>query len=129
MVSNITTYEFNKNYDEAGLDRLNDNLNKIEDINLQYPFIEDTAFIARWDKNKNSNSDSALRYTTYCEYVSYFVQDLAEYFKYDNKKIEDFIDVKQLIKPHKGWWGLPNDTFHVAPYPKTFNDLIKYYSQ
>ncbi len=45
--------------------RLNDNLNKILDVNLQYPFLEKDAYINWWDHHKDSNNDSSLRYQTY----------------------------------------------------------------
>jgi len=114
---------FSKEYDATEKDRLNNSLNKILDINLQYPFVEDSVFIAHWNLNKDSNSDSSLRYQTYCEYVFNFLQDACGYYKYNKKKIAAFIDLSDLILQHKEWWDLPEQQLSDA-YPKEFKQFI-----
>ena len=114
---------FSKQYDIIESNRLNDNLNKILDINLQYPFVDDSSFIARWNKNKNSISDSSYRYQTYCEYVFNYLQDVCEYYKYEKDKIRKFVDIRDLILLHKGWWSLPEQN-ESETYPKKFKEFI-----
>jgi len=114
---------FSKQFDANEKSRLNDNLNKLLDVNLQFPFVEDSSFITSWVKNKNSNSDSSLRYQTYCEYVFNFLQNTCEYFGYDKNKIQDFVDVHDLIGQHKEWWNMPEQK-NSDSYPKPFRDFI-----
>jgi len=117
---------FSKQYDANEKGKLNDNLNKLLDVNLQYPFVEDSSFIAWWDKHKNSNSDSSLRYQSYCEYVFNFLQSTSEYFNYNKNKIADFVDAEDLITQHKGWWMMP-EQINSRSYPDKFKEFVKQY--
>jgi|SRR5579871_5205041 len=117
---------FSKQYNATEKARLNDNLNKILDVNLQYPFVDDSAFIVKWNLNKYSNTDSSLRYQTYCEYVFDFLQNVCEYYKYDKKEIENFIDINDLIFQQKGWWDMPEQKNSQA-YPEKFKKFINSY--
>jgi len=114
---------FSKQFDSNEKGRLNDNLNKILDVNLQYPYVEDSTFIAWWNSHKNSNSDSALRYQTYCEYVFNFLQNTCEYFNYNKRKIMDFVDMGDFVEQHKEWLNWP-DVRNSNGFPKRFIDFI-----
>ena len=109
LTTAISYYMFWKQHNTDEKFRLNENLNKLLDIDLQYPFLEDSVFVARWKTNKKSNNDSALRYEYYCIYVFNFLQNVCEYYEYDKKRIDDFVDVDDLIGLHKSWWELPEN--------------------
>jgi len=115
---------FSKQYDANEKGRLNDNLNKLLDIDIQHPYVEDSSFIAWWSKNKNSNKDSALIYQTYCEYVFNFLQNTCEYFKYDKEKIDAFVDMGDLVRQHIDWFNSPEDK-NSDSYPKRFIDFLR----
>ena len=115
-----------KQYDANEKARLNDNLNKLLDISLQYPFVEDNSFIVWWNKHKDSNNDSSLRYQAYCEYVFNFLQNTGEYFNYDKRKIADFVDASDLIIQHKDWWMMPEQR-NSQSYPDKFKDFVNQY--
>ena len=117
---------FSKQFDANEKGRLNDSLNKLLDVNLQYPFVEDNSFIARWNKNRGSNSDSSLRYQAYCEYVFNFLQNTCEYFNYDKRKIADFVDINDLLAQHKDWWLMPEQKDSQS-YPEKFKLLVNQY--
>ena len=51
---------------------------------------------------------------------------LCEYFKYNREDVSGFINVKDLIWKHKGWWNLPENN-DPASYPKKFKDFIDGY--
>jgi hypothetical protein len=89
-------YLYDKQHQDAEFDRLNDNLNKILDINFAYPYVDDSTFVSWWNQHKDSNNDSALRYENYCEYTYNFLQDACDYYNYDRKKVEDFVDIQDL---------------------------------
>ena len=117
---------FDRNYDAAQLGRLNDNLNQILNVDLQYPYVEDTTFIKRWNEKGTSKSDSTLRYETYCYYVFDFIQNTAEYYNYNKRKIEKFVDVKDFIFTHEKWWKSPSSGDEEA-FPKEFRKFVDNY--
>ena len=117
---------FSKQYDATERARLNDNVNKILDLNMQYPFVINNEFINKWSKAPQSNSDSSIRYQTYCTYTFNLLQDIAEYYKYDKKKIEAYIDVEDLIGQHKKWWSLPDQQAPGA-YPEELRKFVDDY--
>ena len=92
---------FSKQYDASERSRFNENLNKILDVNLEYPYIDDNDFINRWSKTPNSHSDSSIRYQTYCIFVFNFLQDISEYYKYNKERVEQYVDIEDLILQHK----------------------------
>lgn len=114
---------FSKQFDANEKGRLNDNLNKLLDINLLYPYVEDSVFISWWNSHKSSSSDSSLRYQAYCEYVFNFLQNTCEYFHYDKKKILEFVDMLDLVDQHRDWLNLPEQK-NSGSYPKRFLDFI-----
>jgi hypothetical protein len=117
---------FSKQYDANEKGRLNENLNKLLDKDFEYPFLEDSSFIAWWDKHKESNCDSSLRYQAYCAYVFNFLQNTCEYFDYNKRKITDFVDAEDLISQHKGWWMMPEQT-NARSYPEKFKEFVGQY--
>ena len=114
---------FWKQYNTDEKFRLNQNINKLLDIELQYPFLEDSAFRIWWSKNQDSNSDSAQRYKTYCIYLLNFVQDVCDYYNYNAKDINDYIDLPDLVEPAKEFWR-SHDPENTNSYSKKFKDLI-----
>jgi hypothetical protein len=115
---------FSKQFDANEKGRLNDNLNKILDMDMQYPYVEDSTYINWWDNHKESNNDSSLRYQTYCEFVFNFLQNTCEYFGYDKKKITEFVDMDDLVKQHQDWWNMPEQQDEDS-YPKKFREFIQ----
>jgi hypothetical protein len=115
---------FSKQFDADEKARLNENLNKLLDVNLLYPYVEDSTFIALWNNHKNTNSDSSLRYQAYCEYVFNFLQNTCEYFNYDKRKILAFVDMQDFVDQHRGWWKM---TVQDSPesFPKRLRDFIQ----
>lgn len=115
---------FSKQFDASEQGRLNDNLNKLLDVNLQYPYVEDSTFISWWNNHKASNSDSSLRYQAYCEYVFNFLQNTCEYFNYNKRKILRFVDLKDFVDQHREWWNMTEKNSPES-FPKQFQDFIR----
>lgn len=114
-------FTFHKQYDATEQGKLNQDLNQLLSMNMQYPFVEDTLFIARWDKRIVSSRDSSLKYDAYCIYVFNLIENTAEYFDYDKTKISTFLDVSELITTHKKWWSIPKNN---QSYPEKFRQFI-----
>lgn len=104
---------------------LNDNLNKIIDINMQYPFFEDSSFISRWNNGDVLSFDSSIRYQDYCLYIFNFAENVLEFYSYDTSKIEKDYDVKELIKPHYGWWKAPSTESYSDKTSKIIDSWYK----
>jgi len=101
----LRTFDRQNFIEEKG--RLDELENKITDINLQYPYLEDSSFIQRWNAGEIIKSDSSIRYLNYCNYIFNFAESALEFYKYDTVESEKHYDLKALVKPHCGWWKLP----------------------
>jgi hypothetical protein len=131
LTSVVVLYTFkkqiNENEKQFAADeefRLNENLNKVLDIELQYPFLEDSTFIAHWERNRNLNNDSAMRYLTYCAYVFNTLQNACEYYNYDLTKMNKFMDVGDLIVMHRAYWNDPVLNKSELPEFRTFVNKV-----
>jgi hypothetical protein len=127
LTSAVSYYMFSKQFNTDEKYKLNQNLNKLLDIDMQYPFLEDSAFVARWDLNKAANSDSALRYQYYCIYVFNFLQGICDYYRYDKRKIARYVDIDDLIGLHKSWWNLPENQTSESYDPEFRNFVNELY--
>lgn len=108
-------FTFYKQFNAEQIGRLDDNLNKILDVSLQYPYVNDSVFISRWNLNKDSNSDSALRYNSYCEYTFDCLDNVADYFDYNLTKVNNYVDANDLIIQQKGWWDEKENQRSYSP--------------
>lgn len=100
--------------------RIDESLNKILDVNLQYPYLEDSMFIQRWNSGEVLKSDSSLRYQNYCLYIFNFSETVLEYYEYDTLKIAKNYDIEELVKPHCGWWKVPS----YSEYPEKMKIIL-----
>ncbi len=124
----VNYFIFRTNYKASEEKRFNDNLNQILSISIQYPYLEDFNFICTWTKNRNSSDDKYLRYDTYCIYNFNFLDRLCKYYRYNRKKIEHFVHVKEIIRTHASWWIHPKNEFdNIEGYSKEFRDFINSY--
>lgn len=124
-------YPFHQQFDATEKGKLNQDLNQLLVMNMQYSFVEDTGFIDRWDKHKISSKDassrdSSLKYEAYCSYAFNLVQNTAEYFNYNKEKMSVFFDIHDLIYQHKGWWYRPN-LKNPESYPEKFREFVGLY--
>lgn len=107
---------------------LNDQLDALLKIGLQYPFLESQSFIKTWKENKNSEKEEYLRYDLYCTLLFNYFARLAEHFNYDKKKIDNCIAIKDWIRSHKDYWQNPIESFeNVDSYDKKFKNLVNEY--
>jgi hypothetical protein len=66
---------------------LNDQLDGIIKIAIQYPYLESQTFADTWTENKNSQDEKYLRYDNYCTLIFNFLSRLCEHYKFDKTKI------------------------------------------
>jgi hypothetical protein len=125
LTSALVTLGVNKRSEKRNI---NDQLDAILKIAIQYPYVENQSFTSSWMTNKNSNEEKYLRYDIYCTLLFNYLSRVADFYKYDKNKIENYIAIKDWVRLHKDYWISPLDTFeNIDGYDKKFRDLINYY--
>lgn len=103
-------------------------LDSILNIAIKYPYLEDTNFISTWDENKNSTDEKYIRYDLYCTLIFNYLERMWNLFEGNEKDINDFIDVKTLVTPHKRYWINPPTPYENQDgYLKEFRNFIYQY--
>jgi hypothetical protein len=107
---------------------LNDQLDGILKIAIQYPYLESPAFASTWTPNKDSNDEQYLRYENYCTLVFNYLERLCKYYNYDKVKIANHLNVKDWVRIHKDCWNNPSTPFENSDgYSKEFKKLMQEY--
>lgn len=109
-------------------DSLDNRLDSIIHIGIEYPYLEDKHFTKQWNKYRGSQDEKYLRYDNYCNIVYNFLHSVCEHYKYDKTKIENYIDIKNWMRTHQDNWKNPVDTFeNVDGYDEKFRNFINSY--
>ena len=109
-------------------DKLIQDLNRIIEIGIQYPYLESKAFTSKWIENMNSNDERYLRYDMFCNLVFNFLSNLYDFHEKDKSKIEGFVDVKSWVRLHKYCWQHPIDeNENIDGYSEDFRMFINSY--
>jgi len=125
LTSAIITLYVNKNTKRKYLD---DQLDALLKIALQYPYLESPSFINNWNENKHLGKEDYLRYDIYCNLLFNFLARVAEFYSYDKIKIENYVTAKNWIRLHKECWLNPIDAFeNIDSYDKKFKELVAEY--
>jgi hypothetical protein len=112
------------------LKNLNDQLDNILKISIQYPYLENPGFTATWNDNKNSTDEKYLRYDNYCNLVFNYMERLCKYYNYNERKIQNHINIKDWIRVHKQCWTNPLTPYENADgYTKELKKLFTHYLQ
>lgn len=129
IISTTTIVVFNYiNQRRDSKKELNNELNSLLDIVIKYPYLEDKAFVNKWDNYKNSSLEPYLRYDAYCTRLFNFLNRVCIHFKYDKRKIENFIAIKDWIRLHKDYWEKPQELFeNIDSYDLKFRNMINQY--
>ncbi|MCX6258981.1 MAG: hypothetical protein NTW49_13945 [Bacteroidia bacterium] len=123
--SSRTTLEL---YKKEKFEKLNDELNNILEIGIQYPYLESKPFTTKWNDFKDSNDERYLRYDMYCNLIFNYLHHVCVFFNYDKKSIEEFVDVKTWIRIHKLNWLHPIDeNENIDGYDEHFRQFVNSY--
>lgn len=124
-VSSIMTYW---QYKKERLQKLNDRMDKILEISIQYPYVENVNFISHWVEMKDGQNEEYLRYDMYCNLLFNYLFAVYDYFGGDKAKIENYVDVKSWIRLHKLNWKYPVDpNENIDGYSSEFRNFINSY--
>ncbi len=98
------------------LKSLNDQFDNILKISVQYPYLESPKFCSEWNENKDSDEEKIeekiLRYEMYCTLVFNYLERLCKFYNYNEKKINNHLNMKDWILTHKDCWlnpTIPNE--------------------
>lgn len=95
---------------------------------VTYPYLENESFISSWEKSQGSTDEKKLRYEAYCIYVFNFLERLCKFYKYKKKKIENFINIKEIVRTHSKWWSHPDSNHsNIDGYEVKFRNFINEY--
>jgi hypothetical protein len=124
-VATIVTLTINR---RDSINKLNDQLDDILKIGIQYPYLESPKFTETWLENRESIGEDYLRYENYCTLVFNYMETLCEYYKYNKTKIEAHLNLRDWIRVHKQCWEHPSTPFENADsYDEKFKRLINTY--
>lgn len=111
-----------------GKKNLDDQLDAILKIAVQYPYLESKDFTNTWASSYDRNDEKALRYEVYCTMVFNYMSRLADYYKYNEKKIQGHVALKPWARIHAKYWRDPTEAYdNVDNYNSCFTALIENY--
>lgn len=107
---------------------LDDQLDGILKIAVQYPYLESSQFTDAWTSKFDVNDEKYLRYEVYCTLVFNFLSRLCSYYKFDETKIENHLAAREWVRLHKKYWKDPTVAYeNTDSYDKDFVSLIEKY--
>jgi len=127
LTSTCVTLWITKTNKKKGLD---DQLDGILKIAVQYPYLESVKFTTSWNPELVEDDEKYLRYDVYCTLLFNFLCRVAAYYKYDKTRIENYIATKDWVRLHAKYWLNPTSSYeNIDSYDKKFVELIKSYLQ
>lgn len=125
MTSAAITLWINRSNKKKNLD---DQLDTLLKLALQYPYLESDHFTLSWTSGFDKSNEKYLRYDVYCNLLFNFIYRVAKHYKYNVKKIEDYVGMKHWIRTHcKNWQDPASKYENVDSYDKKFVDFINTY--
>jgi hypothetical protein len=125
ITSTLVTLIMNRtNYKQE----LDNQLDSILKLALQYPYLENKDFTNKWSSKYDLSDDKSLRYEIYATLVFNYLSRFSEYYKYNTKKIEKRLGIRTWIRIHRKYWydpTIPND--NIDTYDPLFKKLVDYY--
>ncbi|TCJ15236.1 hypothetical protein EZJ19_07975 [Parasulfuritortus cantonensis] len=107
---------------------LDEQLDAILKIAIQYPYLESKDFTSTWTSSYNRNDEKALRYEVYCTLVFNYMSRLAKYHKYCEDKIDEHVALKPWARIHARYWRDPTEAYeNVDTYDRPFVALVEGY--
>jgi hypothetical protein len=115
-------------YKKEKKEKLIEEMNKLLGISIEYPYVESKPFTSKWIEHKNSNDEKYLRYDMYCNLLFNYLHHVCDFYKYDKKEIETFVDIKSWVRLHRQNWESPvEEDENVDGYDEQFRNFIYSY--
>lgn len=104
--------------------RLHDLINKVNDIAIRYPYLEDDYFCTTW-KDMNKKDESAMRYENYCCQVFNLLERLWDFHGGNEQEMHKMFWAPEMIRRHQAWWK--RDHHNISGYGYEFRQYIHKY--
>lgn len=129
VFSSVSLWQNHRLNKKLKTDSLQDELNHLLEIAIQYPYLEHQPFIDQWKEKKGTNEEY-MRYDMYCNLLFNFLAKLYDFYKGDKAKIEAFCDIKTWVRMHQLNWQSPIDpNENIDGYSECFRRFISSYLQ
>jgi len=121
----IVVYKANKHQEKL---RLDNELTRIIEISLTYPYLEHQTFINKWPEKRNGEDERYMRYDIFCNLIFNYLEKLFNYYSGDIAKIESELNVRDWVISHKLAWQKPSVMFeNIDGYSQEFKTFIGKY--
>jgi hypothetical protein len=105
---------------------LDDQLDGILKIAVQYPYLESKSFTDNWTSKYDKNDEKQLRYEVYATMVFNYLSRLSSFYRHNNDKIEQHVAMKQWVRIHRKYWHDPTEAYeNVDTYDDPFVKLVE----
>jgi hypothetical protein len=105
---------------------LDDQLDAILKIAVQYPYLENKTFTKSWSSKIDQNDEKYLRYDVYCTLIFNYLERLAKHYNFNLEKINSHISIKEWVRIHRNYWNDPIDPYeNIETYDKNFRNIIE----
>lgn len=122
LVTILINYILQKKSEKSRLDSCLDELLK---ISIKYPYLESSYFTKTWKENCKNEDEKYRRYENYATMVFNYLSNVCAFFRYNENKINDYLDIKGWIKIHKDYWYHPTkDGENENVYDENFKKLV-----
>lgn len=100
-------------------------LDSILKIAVQYPYLESESFTNSWKVNSKKVEEKYRRYEVYATLVFNYLSRVCAFFKYNEKKIYAYIDMKGWVELHHQYWHNPTkENENEQVYDEKFKKLV-----
>jgi hypothetical protein len=122
IISTLISIYFQKKNDKK---QLSDTLMQLNAFLLAEPFLEsDTALQKYLTDDKKTNDIKKDKYNLFCIMKYNYLEDFCKYYKYDIKKINKNINIKEYLRDNVKWWS-ENRKINYESYDKEFRHIIE----
>lgn len=121
----VSFFREKKQKQKDRLKKLEEKLDYLMSLAIQYPLFENEAFTKNWNGQTDLSNDNMLRYDVYSLMIFNYWANLAEYCNYDLEKINTIVALEPWVKIHKKCWRkpiIPND--NEETYDPKFVNLM-----
>ena len=109
---------------------LDDQLDAILKIAVQYPYLESRNFTEQWTSKHDENDERMLRYDLYCNLLFNYLSRISKKYNYSELKIEDELAMKSWVRLHRKNWLDPREAYeNVDAYNQEFINLMDQYTK
>jgi len=105
---------------------LDDQLDGILKIAIQFPYLESRDFAASWTSKCDKSDEKIVRYDVYCTLLFNYLSRVSSYYKFNQEKIEKNLALKDWARIHKNYWHdplVPHENTDI--YDSKFVDIIE----